>query len=152
MPNLELIELNSRAREFLSLEVAENQQGLVATMAQSYADALFPPEEDGEIVVPWLRGVTRNGEPAGFIMCAEPTKTQNEAWIWRLLVDKNHQGFGVGSLAVRSAIERYSNLGVKRLLVGWVPKDSSPANFYKKLGFIETGEMLDGEVVAALGL
>ena len=152
MPNLELIELNSRAREFLSLEVAENQQGLVATMAQSYADALFPPEEDGEVVMPWLRGVIRKGEPAGFIMCAEPTQTKNEAWIWRLLVDKNHQGYGVGSFAVRSAIERYRNLGVKRLLVGWVPKDSSPASFYKKLGFIETGEMLDGEVVAGLGL
>ncbi len=31
---LELIEIGSRAREFLALEVSESQRGLVATMAQ----------------------------------------------------------------------------------------------------------------------
>jgi hypothetical protein len=38
----ELIELNVRAREFLLLEVNENQKNLVASVAQSYSDALFP--------------------------------------------------------------------------------------------------------------
>lgn len=41
----ELIELNVRAREFLNLDVREGQRGIVASVAESYSDALFPPED-----------------------------------------------------------------------------------------------------------
>ena len=149
---LELIEIGSRAREFLSLDVSPNQQGLVATMAESYADALFPPDYGWGQVTPWLRGVTRDGEPAGFIMCADPTPTQPEAWIWRLLVDRNHQGYGVGTFAMHQVIQRYRDLGVGRILVSWAPRSNNPSGFYHKLGFKETGEMVDGEIVAAIQL
>lgn len=149
---LELIEIGSRAREFLSLEVAPNQQGLVATMAESYADALFPPDYGFGPVKPWLRGVTQNGEPAGFIMCTDPTDAQKDAWIWRLLVDKNHQGFGVGTFAVNEAIARFLSMDIRRVLVSWKPQANNPSGFYQKLGFKETGEMMDGEVLAAIDL
>jgi hypothetical protein len=69
--DLELIELTGRAREFLLLEVAEDQRQNVASMAQSYADALFPPEDGYENSTTWIRGVTRGGIPAGFIMCSD---------------------------------------------------------------------------------
>ena len=150
--NLELIELGSRAREFLSLEVAPSQQGLVATMAESYADALFPPDYGLGVVSPWLRGVTLDGAPAGFIMCADPTATQTDPWIWRLLVDHRVQGLGVGSYALQAAVNRYRTMGCNRLLVSWSPRPSNPSAFYKKLGFVETGEVSDGEVVSALSL
>ena len=52
--HLELIELTQRAREFLHLEVAESQAGLVSTVAQSYADALFPPDYDNGPPQPWI--------------------------------------------------------------------------------------------------
>lgn len=41
----ELIELNQRAREFLLLDVHETQRNLVASVAQSFVDALFPPDD-----------------------------------------------------------------------------------------------------------
>jgi diamine N-acetyltransferase len=147
---LELIEIGSRAREFLGLEVSENQRGLVATMAESYADALFPPDYGLGEVKPWLRGITRDGTPAGFIMCADPTESQKNAWIWRLLVDKQHQGFGVGKFAVNHVIARYRAMDVPRVLVSWAPKENNPSGFYHKLGFKETGEIVEGEVVAAI--
>jgi hypothetical protein len=87
---LELIEINDLAREFLLLDVADNQRGLVASLAQSYADALFPPKYETGIPKPWIRGVLRNGAPAAFLMCAEPTPEQVDTWIWRLLVDESH--------------------------------------------------------------
>jgi diamine N-acetyltransferase len=149
---LQLIELGSKAREFLSLDVAEHQRGLVATMAESYADALFPPDDELGEAKPWLRGVTRDGTPAGFIMCADPTQGQKDAWIWRLLVDKHHQGFGVGTFAVKQALGRYLSMGVRRVLVSWEPQGNSPAGFYQKLGFKETGDIADGEVVAEIDL
>ena len=43
--NLELIELTHRAREFLLLDVREHQRHLVASVAQSFSDVLFPPED-----------------------------------------------------------------------------------------------------------
>lgn len=149
---LELVEIGSKARDFLALEVSDIQHGLVATMAESYADALFPPDYGFGPVKPWLRGVIRNGEPAGFIMCADPTDTQNDAWIWRLLVDKNHQGVGVGTFAVNEAIARFFSMDIRRVLVSWKPQANNPSGFYYKLGFKETGEMVDGEIVAAIEL
>jgi diamine N-acetyltransferase len=146
--NLELIELHQRAREFLLLQVAESQAGLVSTVAESYADALFPPDYDNGPPLPWIRGVLRDSIPAGFVMCADPTEQQKDAWLWRLLVDKSHQGFGVGRFAVEAVLDRYREMGCTKVLVCWAPKEGNASLFYKKLGFRETGEILDGEIVA----
>lgn len=145
---LELIELDKRAREFLNLEVHDYQKSLVSTVAQSYADALFPPDYDNGPPVAWMRGILRNTLPAGFVMCANPTEQQKDPWIWRLLVDKSHQGFGGGKFAVEAAIKRYREMDCQRVLVAWVPHDGNASLFYKKLGFTETGEYIDGEIVA----
>ncbi len=150
--DLELVELTGRAREFLSLEVAEHQKSNVASMAESFADALFPPQDGWENSNTWIRGVTRAGIPAGFIMCADAPDDEKDPWIWRLLVDRKHQGFGVGKFAVECAIARYRSLGVRQLLTAWHPGPNDASGFYKKLGFEETGELLEGEVVAALKL
>jgi hypothetical protein len=58
--NLELIELTHRAREFLLLDVHEHQRNLVASVAQSFSDALFPPEDPNGPPLVWIRGVLRN--------------------------------------------------------------------------------------------
>ena len=69
-------------------------------MAESYADALFQEKDENDPFIPWLRGILRNGTPAGFIMCADPINTNSTPFLWRLLVDKAHQGYGVGRFAV----------------------------------------------------
>jgi GNAT superfamily N-acetyltransferase len=150
--HLELIELGSRAREFLTLDVSENQRGLVATMAESYADALFPEPDDNDPYIPWLRGVLRHGAPAGFIMCADPINANSTPFLWRLLVDKDHQGFGVGRFAVTAALDRYRGMGFTKVSTSWHPRPGGPAGFYQALGFVETGELNEGEVVASIDL
>ncbi len=147
---LELIELNERAREFLLLEVHESQKNLVASVAQSFADALFPPEDPNGPPLVWIRGVLRNSQPAGFVMCADQTEQQKDPWLWRLLVDKSHQGTGVGSFALTAVIERYRELGMQRVLTAWHPGEGNAGAFYRKFGFIETGEKIDEEIVAEL--
>ena len=37
-------------------------------------------------------------------------------------------------------------------LVSWQPGPGGPAGFYRELGFVPTGEVEDGEIVAALAL
>lgn len=150
--DLELVELTGRAREFLSLEVSEVQSRYVASMAENFADALFPPDDGWEDSTTWIRGVTRGGVPAGFIMCSDSPDDEKDPWIWRLLVDRQHQGYGVGKYAVECAISRYRSLGSKQLITAWHPGPEDASGFYKKLGFVETGEKLDDEVIAALQL
>ena len=148
----ELIELTVRAREFLNLDVREDQRGLVASVAQSYADALFPPEDTNGPPLVWIRGVLRNSQPAGFVMCADQTEQQKDPWLWRLLVDKSHQGVGVGTFALTAVIQRYRELGMQRVLTAWHPGPGNAGDFYKKFGFVETGEKIDDEIVAELKL
>ena len=150
--NLELIELTHRAREFLLLDVREHQRHLVASVAQSFSDVLFPPEDPNGPPLVWIRGVLRNSQPAGFVMCADQTEEQRDPWLWRLLVDKSHQGFGVGTFALISVLDRYRELGMQRVLTAWHPGEGNAGNFYKRFGFIETGEKIDEEIVAALKL
>ena len=145
---LELIELNERAREFLSLDVRDDQRGLVASVAESYSDALFPPEDPNGPPLVWIRGILRNSQPAGFVMCADQTEQQKDPWLWRLLVDKSHQGFGVGTFALTAVIQRYRELGMQRVLTAWHPKEGNAGEFYKRFGFVETGEKIDEEIVA----
>jgi diamine N-acetyltransferase len=152
MNKLELITLEKRAREFLDLDVREDQRGLVATVAQSYSDALFPPEDPNGPPLVWIRGVLRNSQPAAFVMCADQTEQQKDPWLWRLLVDKSHQGFGVGTFALTAVIERYRGLGMQRVLTAWHPGEGNAGDFYKKFGFVETGEKIDEETVAELKL
>lgn len=144
----ELIELNTRAKEFLLLDVHGNQKNFVASVAQSFADALFPPPDVNGPPLVWIRGVLRNSQPAGFIMCADQTEQQKDPWLWRLLVDKSHQGFGVGTFAVTSVIERYRQLGMQRVLTAWHPSEGNAGDFYKRFGFVETGEKIDEELIA----
>lgn len=148
----ELIELTHRAREFLLLDVHENQKNLVASVAQSFSDALFPCEDVNGPPLVWIRGVLRNSQPAGFIMCADQTEQQKDPWLWRLLVDKSHQGFGVGTFALTSVIERYRELGMQRVLTAWHPGEGDAGDFYKRFGFVETGKRIEEEIVAELTL
>lgn len=152
MNKLELITLEKRAREFLDLDVREDQRGLVATVAQSYSDALFPPEDPNGPPLVWIRGVLRNSQPAAFIMCADQTQQQKDPWLSRLLVDKSHQGVGVGTFALTAVIDRYRELGMQRVLTAWHPGEGNAGDFYKKFGFVETGEKIDDETVAELKL
>jgi ribosomal protein S18 acetylase RimI-like enzyme len=92
-----LVELSERPRTYGRLSVFPTQEGRVATVWESYADALLPEADDGGgRLVPWFRGIEADGEPAGFVMCSEPTPTSPLPFLWRLLVDRRHQGRGIG--------------------------------------------------------
>ncbi len=150
--DFELIELTDRAREFLLLDVHESQKNLVASVAQSFADALFPPDYATGKPIPWIRGVLHQSKPAAFIMCSDPSEQQKDAWLWRLLVDKSHQGHGIGKFAVEAVLTRYREMGCSRVLVCWAPSEGNAGDFYKKIGFVETGEKIDEEIVAEFKL
>lgn len=135
-------------RAVFDLEVADHQRGHVAPNPWSLAQALAY----GDRAV--ARGVVADGEIVGFLLLGiDPDPADGRGfWLWRLMIGADHQGRGLGAAAVAAAIEEVRRRGATELYVSWVPGDDGPADFYRRLGFTPTGDLNDGEVVAALAL
>jgi diamine N-acetyltransferase len=129
----------------MKLNVAENQKSFVAPNANSIAEAYFSKEA-------WFRGIYDEEIPVGFVMLYADKK-KPEYFLWRLMIDQDHQGKGYGYLAMEQVIAHVKTLpGAKELLTSCVPGDGNPSPFYYKLGFEETGGWEDGEKVLKLEL
>lgn len=146
---VELVELDHRnAGDFMKLATHKSEERFVAPMSASYADALFPDVDNGGALVPWLRGITADGEPAGFMMTAEVSPTNPDPYLWRLLIDRRHQRRGIAKRAIEQLIARLADGGFSTIYTSWVDGPGSPRPFYQGLGFVPTGEIVEGEVEA----
>ena len=132
------------------LATHHSQQRFVSTVQESFTDALVPEIVDGHAVVPWLRAIEADGELVGFLMLAARTDAHPTTFLWRLLVDARHQGRGIGTRALRLVGERLAAEGDSVLKTSWVDAPGGPEGFYRKLGFVPTGEIDDGEIVASI--
>lgn len=152
--SVELVEITAENRnEVGRLATTHSQERFVAPVAASYAEALLPdPEPDGSAVVPWMRAIAADGMPVGFVMLADVTASNPDPYLWRLLIDRWHQGRGIGGRALDLLCDQLRARGRERLFVSWHPGRGGPESFYLRLGFVPTGEIDDGEVVAALVL
>ena len=139
-------------RTISALRTFRFQERLVAPVVGSFADALAPEVVDGAPVLPWFRAIYVGDEPAGFLMTAEVTDAHPEPYLWRFLIDRRHQGRGVGRAALAILTDRLRAEGHRTLMTSWVDAPFGPAPFYRELGFVETGEMDGSEVVARLTL
>lgn len=151
--SVELIEpYPTGLRHVLELRTHRSQQHLVAQVAASLAQVAVPPIEDGVALAPWPRVIHADGEPVGFVMLAKPSATSPIPMLWRLLVDRRHQGRGIGSRTIDLVVEQARSWGSRELMVSWVPGVGSPAPLYLAKGFVPTGDVDDGEIVATLAL
>ena len=144
--SVSLCEVNQgNLHEVLKLDVAPDQRHFVAPNAVSIAEAYFEPRA-------WFRAVCADDEPVGFIMLYQDTETA-EYFLWRLMIDRRHQGRGYGRRAVELLIDHVRTLPrATSLGVSAVPGDGSPIPFYTSLGFVPTGDVEDGEDVLRLDL
>ena len=131
-------------RAVCRLEVGRDQQGFVAENVFSIAEASFEPKA-------WYRAVYADEEPVGFVML-EHDPEQQEDHLWRFMIDHRHQGKGHGRAALDLVVEHVRARGAKRLLSSYVPGDAGPAEFYRRYGFVETGEVDEDELVIRLDL
>jgi diamine N-acetyltransferase len=129
----------------MNLDVAEYQSTFVAPNAHSIAEAHFSQEA-------WFRGIYAGDIPVGFVMLHIDTN-EPKYFLWRLMIDKGHQGKGYGFQAMQQVIEYVKTLsGANILETSYRPGEGDPSGFYYKLGFNETGEVLEGENVLRLQL
>jgi len=90
--------------------------------------------------------------PVGFLML-ELNPQKPEYFLWRLMVDAKYQGTGFGNRAMDLLIAHAKTRpGAVELLTSYVPGEGSPGLLCRKVGFVETGEVLDGERVMRIKL
>jgi GNAT superfamily N-acetyltransferase len=122
----------------------------VASVSRSLRDAAAHPE-----ACPWYRAVYAGDEPVGFVMMswnAASGPWKGRHFLWRLLIDKRHQGRGIGRAVLGQLVDLVRAEGATELLTSYEPGAGGPGPFYEGLGFRPTGEIDDGEIVLRLHL
>jgi len=149
-----LREITDQNREaVLALRVAPSQEGYVSTVADSLEEARETPEGN-----PWYRAIYADERAVGFVMLSwnvtpDPPRILGPWFLWKLLIDEQHQGRGYGRQAVTLAADIARDHGASELLTSYVVGDRSPEPFYRQIGFVPTGEHDEnGEIVLALRL
>ncbi|MFW9991547.1 MAG: GNAT family N-acetyltransferase [Candidatus Odinarchaeota archaeon] len=126
-------------RELIALEVAQDQKRFVASNLLTIAQMQFKEEK---IVL----GIYDGNTPVGLI-----AYDLDDYDIWRLMVDEKYQKRGHGRKAMEKVIELlhlHGKLPEARTSV--VPENQAARKLYGSLGFRETGEIIDGEIVLSL--
>jgi diamine N-acetyltransferase len=146
-PGVHLREITDENREAVcALRVRKHQRKFVASVSTSLEDAADEPEEN-----PWYRAAYAGDEPVGFVMLSLPD-TDGRYYLWRLLVDKRHQGRGVGREMLAQIVDVVRAAGGTELFTSYEPGKGTPGPFYRKFGFEPTGEIDDDEIVLRLSL
>lgn len=134
-----------------TLSLKPGQEQFITPVSYAAAAAVTPAHSA------WQRVVLdeESDRVVGFIHGNfDPDNSQEEfrAALWRINVDAEAQGMGVGTFAVRALIDEARNRGVSRLTVLWERGEEGPEAFFLHIGFEPVGETPYGEVIGAIEL
>jgi diamine N-acetyltransferase len=132
-----------------SLGLKPGQEQFVSPVSYAAAAAVTPMH------TAWQRVVLDGDRVVGFIHGNfDPDAHQEEfkAALWRINVDAEAQGKGVGRFAVEGLIDEARRRGVDRLTVLWERGEEGPEQFFLRIGFVPVGETEYGEVIGAIDL
>ncbi len=89
-----------------------------------------------------------DGAVVGFLMwTVDPA--DGAAWLGGIIIDAAHQGRGLGKAAVRAALDLLSaHHGHTSFALSYEPANTAARRCYAAIGFTETGETEDTELVA----
>jgi diamine N-acetyltransferase len=128
----------------VSLRVREDQVKFVASNAFSLAQLNFLEDFHA-------KGVYHDEEMIGFTLYGIGEDDQ-EYWIYRMMIDQNHQGKGYGWKAVQLVIDDIKNRKENRhktITLSYEPTNEHAKRVYEKMGFQEIeGLVIGGEQVA----
>jgi diamine N-acetyltransferase len=151
---IQLRELTDEVRaDLASVRLGPGQDQFVSTVEGSLREAAACPAAK-----PWYRAVYADDEAVGFLMLSWDLRPvppgYNGPWfLWKLIIDRDHQHRGLGREVVSTAADLVRSEGGTELVTSCVDAPGGPKDFYLGLGFVPTGEVdEDGEVLMALPL
>ena len=145
------IELRRAARDdivpLLQLNVADDQQDFVVHNAMTIAQAAFEPNTD-------ILGIWAGNRPVGLTTLvdmrnypyADDGHDPMSGYIWRIMIDREHQRHGYGRAALRRVEDWANARHLRHLFVAAVETNIAALALYRALGYRPTGRVVAGEM------
>jgi len=130
----------------LSETLSEDQNKMVApnvvSLAQAYAN----------YDCTYVRAIYSDDVPVGFVMLdtdyeREKTGKKEGVYLWRLMIASEFQGKGYGKLTIDILVKHFREQNKKHFDVTSGLGEGSPLEFYKNYGFVDTGDLHQGEAI-----
>ena len=146
---MEFVTINeNNFREFWRLSVSANQVGQVADNTKILARAFAYRE-----FKPVVYGLVENNRPIGLMFYRNYHKKDEKVkCLDQLMIDKDFQNKGYGTLAVKKLIDILKNEKVKQLYLCYIDGHDDVLKFYEKLGFQKTGNNDGDEIELVLNI
>ena len=148
MGDLRLVELSASTIVAVNnLSLKPGQEQFLAPISYAVAGAVANP------ATAWQRVVLDGDEVVGFVSAnfdEEAPEEHFKSVLWRINVDADDQGRGVGRFAVEKLIEEARERGMDRVNVIYEAGEGGPEVFFQRVGFTPVGETEYGEVIAEI--
>ena len=132
-----------------TMSLKPGQEQFLAPVSYGVAAAVVDPGTT------WQRVVLDGDEVVGFVsanFAADAPQEHFRSVLWRINVDADDQGRGVGRFAVEGLIEEARRRGMDHVDVIYEAGEGGPQAFFERVGFEPVDETEFGEVVARIRL
>ena len=130
-----------------SMSLKPGQEQFIAPVSYGTAATVANPRTT------WQRVVLDRNEVVGFISANfEPDEPQEyfRSVLWRINVDADDQGRGIGRFAIDGLLEEARERGLDHVDVIYESGPEGPEPFFSRVGFTPVGETEFGETVARI--
>jgi diamine N-acetyltransferase len=150
MTELRLVELSAATIVAVNaMSLKPGQEQFLAPTSYAVAAAVVNPATS------WQRVVLDDNEVVGFVSANFDPEAPQEHFrsvLWRINVDADDQGRGVGRFAVEKLLEEARERGMDHVDVIYEAGEEGPEAFFRRVGFTPVDETEFGEVVAEIRL
>jgi len=150
MAELRLVELSAATIVAVNnLSLKPGQEQFLAPVSYGIAATVVNPATG------WQRVVLDGDEVVGFVSANFDPDFPEEHFrsvLWRINVDADDQGRGIGRFAVQGLLEEARARGFDHVNVMYEAGAGGPEAFFERVGFTPVGETEYGEVIAEIRL
>lgn len=148
MSELRMVELSAATIVAVNnLSLKPGQEQFLAPVSYGIAATVINPQTS------WQRVILDRNEVVGFVSAnfdAEAPEEHFRSVLWRINVDADDQGRGVGRFAVEALVDEARKRGVDHVNVIYEAGEGGPETFFHRVGFTPVGETAYGEVIAEI--
>lgn len=132
-----------------NMSLKPGQEQFLAPVSYGIAATVMNPQTT------WQRVVLDGDEVVGFVSAnfdGDAPEEHFRSVLWRINVDADDQGRGVGRFAVEKLLEEARARGVDHVNVIYESGEGGPEAFFTRVGFTPVGETEYSEVIAEIRL
>ncbi|WP_460797246.1 GNAT family N-acetyltransferase [Microbacterium sp. GXF0217] len=148
MSELRVVELSAATIVAVNnLSLKPGQEQFLAPVSYGIAATVINPKTS------WQRVILDRNEVVGFVSAnfdPEAPEDHFRSVLWRINVDADDQGRGVGRFAVEALIDEARTREFDHVDVIYEAGDGGPEAFFNRVGFSPVGETEYGEIIAEI--